>query len=116
MSSVNYVNGVGLFTTNDGTKATLVYRLMVVTTLRGAVVHGKKRNGQVRYESARLHWEPNIGKFIQAVERGIIAVDFDARTNLTGRGLRDHGTKFRIKIDDLGHLYSKSQRFDVGAI
>jgi hypothetical protein len=36
MSSVNYVNGVGLFTTNDGTKATLVYRLIVVTTPGGS--------------------------------------------------------------------------------
>jgi hypothetical protein len=97
--------------THDSLINAFVYKLR-----RLAVVHGKKRNGQVRYESARLHWEPNIGKFIQAVERGIVAVDFDARTNLTGRGLRDHGTKFRIKIDDLGHLYSKSQRFDVGAI
>jgi hypothetical protein len=40
MSSVNYVNGVGLFTTNDGTKATLVYRLMVVTTLGGSDASG----------------------------------------------------------------------------
>ena len=35
---------------------------------------------------------------------------------LLGRGLRDHGTKFRIMIDNLGFLYSKSQRFDAGAI
>ena len=79
---------------------------------RLAVVRGTKRNGQVKYETARLHWEPNVTDFINAIERGIIAIDFDARTNLKGRGLRDHGTKFRIKLDDLGHLYSKSQRFD----
>jgi hypothetical protein len=40
MSSVNYVNGVGLFTTNDGTKATLVYRLIVVTTPGGSDASG----------------------------------------------------------------------------
>jgi hypothetical protein len=40
MSSVNYVNGVGLFTTKDGTKATLVYRLVVVTTPSGSDASG----------------------------------------------------------------------------
>lgn len=80
---------------------------------RLAVVHGKKRNGQVRYTSARLHWEPNITGLISAIERGLIAIDFDARTTEgTGRALRDHGTKFRIKLDDLRHIYSESQRFD----
>ena len=76
------------------------------------MVHGKKRNGKVKYETARLHWEPNATGFIDAIKHGIIAIDFDARTNLKGRGLRDHGTKFRIKLDNLGHLYSKSQRSD----
>jgi len=42
----------------------------------------------------------------------MIAIDFDARTRLKGNGLRDHGTKFRIKLDDLKNLYSKNQRFD----
>ncbi len=46
--------------------------------------------------------------------RGVIAMDFDARTTESkGRGLRDHGTKFRIKLDDLRHIYSENQRFDV---
>lgn len=79
---------------------------------RLAVVHGRKRNGKVKHESARLHWEPNIVGFIDAIERGIIAIDFDARTNLTGIGLRDHGTKFRIRLDDLEQIYTRSQRFD----
>ncbi|MEQ1689264.1 MAG: MvaI/BcnI family restriction endonuclease [Sphingopyxis sp.] len=94
--------------THDSLINAFVYKLR-----RLAVVHGRKRNGMVRYESARLHSEPNISQFIKAVEQGIVAVDFDARTNLVGNGLRDHGTKFRIRIDDLDHLYSKSQRFDV---
>lgn len=97
--------------THDSLINAFVYKLR-----RLAVVHGKKRNGQVRYESARLHWEPNISKFIRAVEQGVVAVDFDARTNLVGKGLRDHGTKFRVKIDDLGHLYSKSRHFDSGTV
>lgn len=79
---------------------------------RLAVVHGKKRQGRVRYERAHLHWEPNITSFIKAIECGMIAIDFDARTNFEGHGLRDHGTKFRIKLDDLRSLYSKSQHFE----
>jgi hypothetical protein len=27
-------------------------------------------------------------------------------------GLRDHGTKFRIKIEDLHSVYSKNEKFD----
>jgi hypothetical protein len=69
----------------------------------------------VTYQTARLHWEPNITQFINAVQQGIIAVDFDARTvGGDSRALRDHGTKFRIKVDDLSYLYSKSERFDAG--
>lgn len=80
---------------------------------RLAIVHGEKKNDEVRFTSARLHWEPNITSFINAIEHGIIAIDFDARTTKgPGRALRDHGTKFRIKVDDLWHLYSKNQRFD----
>ncbi|AIC11353.1 hypothetical protein D934_08125 [Xylella fastidiosa subsp. sandyi Ann-1] len=41
-----------------------------------------------------------------------MAIDFDARTtDGSGLGLRDHGTKFRINIDDLQHLYGKNKRF-----
>ena len=94
--------------THDALINAFVYKLR-----RLAVVHGQKKNGQVRYTSARLHWEPNITQFISAIERGIIAIDFDARTtDGPGRALRDHGTKFRIKLDDLRHLYSQNQRFD----
>lgn len=97
--------------THDSLINAFIYKLR-----RLAVVHGRKRDGHVQFQSARLHWEPSASKLIEAMERGLIAIDFDARTNVTGRGLRDHGTKFRIMIDNLGFLYSKSQRFDAGAI
>lgn len=74
------------------------------------VVKGKKQNGQVKYETAHLYWEPQITLFVEAVEKGIIAVDFDARTN-NGRGLRNHGTKFRIQYDNLRHIYNNQQKF-----
>ncbi len=43
-----------------------------------------------------------------------MAIDFDARTtDGSGLGLRDHGTKFRINIDDLQHLYGKTSDFSL---
>lgn len=75
------------------------------------VVKGHRRGGQVRYETAHLYREPRITMFVAAVERGIIAIDFDARTQ-NGRGLRNHGTKFRVRYDDLRHLYGDRRRFD----
>ena len=93
--------------THDNLINAFVYKLR-----RLAVVHGTKRKGKVRYEYARLYSEPKTTDFISAIERGLIAIDFDARTNLSGMGLRDHGTKFRIKIEDLSSIYLKNEKFD----
>lgn len=41
-------------------------------------------------------------KFIEAVEKGVIYVDFDARTG------HNHGTKFRIKSKDISLLYAEA--------
>lgn len=78
---------------------------------RLAVVHGERKAGKVRYLSARLHWEPDSSRFINALVTGMIAIDFDARTTETD-ALRDHGTKFRIAIENLKYLYQKSQVFE----
>ncbi len=40
--------------------------------------------------------------FIEAVEKGVIYVDFDARTG------HNHGTKFRIKSKDIPLLYAEA--------
>ncbi len=76
------------------------------------VVKGTKKNNRVKYETAYLYWEPQITQFANAVEHGIVAIDFDARTN-NGRGLRNHGTKFQVKYDNLRHLYNHYQKFTV---
>ena len=74
------------------------------------LVQGTKHKGRVRYESAAFYSEPMVTGFAKAVEQGIVAVDFDART--TDRaGLRNHGTKFRIDIGNLSHLYRESESF-----
>lgn len=40
-------------------------------------------------------------KFIEAIEQGVIYVDFDARTG------HNHGTKFRIKSKNIPMLYAE---------
>ncbi|MDH5723434.1 MAG: MvaI/BcnI family restriction endonuclease [Alphaproteobacteria bacterium] len=73
------------------------------------VVHGAmlKNPRRVVYQSATAYWEPDIVGFTKAVEQGVFYVDFDARTK-AGRGsaIRNHGTKFRIKLENLPSVYS----------
>ena len=71
---------------------------------RLVVVSGERLERQIRYARADLFAEPRITQLIKAIEIGLIAIDFDARTS-SGHGLRDHGTKFRINYRDLPYLY-----------
>ena len=75
-------------------------------------VQGITRNlgGEVRYQSARRCMEPRVTGFADMVANGMIAIDFDARTD-NGCGLCNHGTEFRIARGDLRHLYTHQQRF-----
>jgi len=73
------------------------------------VVEGKmlKNPRRVIYQKAAAYWEPDITGFSRAITDGVFFVDFDARTQ-RGRGtaIRNHGTKFRIKIEDLVKVYA----------
>ena len=51
------------------------------------------------YEKILMLKKFDLGKFIKAIEDGIILVDFDARTG------HNHGTKFRMRQDRLPALY-----------
>jgi hypothetical protein len=76
-------------------------RLIVVT---GRM---KKNPRRVIYDSAAAYWEVDVKGFAEAVTKGTIAVDFDARTQKgAGSAIRNHGTKFRIKAEDLGAMYA----------
>ena len=78
-------------------------RLIVV---EGAVLKNPRR---VHYEKATAFWEPNVKGFCEAVEQGLFYVDFDARTQQgPGSAIRNHGTKFRINIEDLREVYAHS--------
>ena len=41
----------------------------------------------------------NLKKFIQSMEKGLVYIDFDARTG------HNHGTKLRIRYNDIPDLY-----------
>jgi hypothetical protein len=77
------------------------------------VVNGtytEKPNKTVIYKTATAYWNFDLMGFCQAIEKGMIKIDFDARTKKeAGTALRNHGTKFRVKVGDVKHFYEYSQ-------
>lgn len=76
------------------------------------VVHGlvDRINRTVTYETATAWWGFNLLRLFEYLVDGTIQIDFDARTKgERGTALRNHGTKFRVKIKDLPKLYSNSK-------
>lgn len=70
-----------------------------------------KAKKQIRFTGATAYWEFNLTGFCSACESGLVWIDFDARTQSpTNSTLRNHGTKFRIKLGDIGHLYQNSKK------
>lgn len=96
--------------THDSLINAFAAKLRRLIAVRGSrrTVQGVK---QVNYESAHLYSEPHVTLFVEAIEKGIVAIDFDARTKSEGRGLRNHGTKFRVAVESLGHLYQEKEDF-----
>jgi len=77
------------------------------------VVEGKvlKNPRRVIYQTATAYWEPDIQGFSKAVADGLFYVDFDARTQKgKGSAIRNHGTKFRIKIENLPQVYANKTK------
>lgn len=69
------------------------------------VVKGRTQKGFAIYENAVLYREPKFTAFFEAIANGFVAIDFDMRLNSSG-GVRNHGTKFRVKGEYLGQLYN----------
>ncbi len=69
-----------------------------------------KDNRKVDYQKATAYWNVDIIKFSQSIKEGLVLIDFDARTK-GGKGtpLRDHGTKFRVNVKNIGSLYMNNQ-------
>lgn len=76
------------------------------------VVNGKSdlKNKKVTYQSALAYWDLKMTEIPSFFEQGILYLDFDARTK-DGRGStsRDHGTKIRVGIKNVGLLYENQQ-------
>lgn len=82
------------------------------------VVEGRmlKNPRRVHYREATAYWEPDVKGLCKAITEGVFHVDFDARTHAgPGSAIRNHGTKFRIKIQDLGEVYSHTHKIVTSA-
>jgi len=62
-------------------------------------------HGNVRYTDAKLFNSFAPFNFLRALNDGIVAIDFDARSNPSKSSIRNHGTKFRIKEKDIHFIY-----------
>lgn len=77
------------------------------------LVEGEMQSHQrrVRYEEATAFWDFNLLGFCDALEKGTVLIDFDARTQGgAGTALRNHGTKFRVSVANLESLYEYSKK------
>ena len=64
-----------------------------------------KRTRIVTYSSAEFLSRARTTQLINFIVTGTVCIDFDAYLKESG-GVRDHGTKFRIKLADLRSLYA----------
>ena len=77
------------------------------------VVKGERQKNLVRYTSAHFFKEPQSSKLMDAIESGLIYIDFDAREqSLLSKALRNHGTKLRITFENLKLIYHDFEELD----
>ena len=76
------------------------------------LVRGSKRNRTVQYDSAELLTEVRSTRLVRAVVRGTVCRDVDAYIRESG-AVRNHGTKFRIKTEDIPSLYTDHRTVQV---
>ncbi len=73
------------------------------------LVEGSVNKSQVKYDRATAFQEFKLSQLMKAITNGLVLVDFDAYIK-EGGTVRDHGTKFRVQLDNLKHLYEMSER------
>ena len=71
-------------------------------------VRGTKKGRTVIYESAEFLSQAKVTELIKAIVTGTICIEFNAFIRENG-SLRDHGTRFRIRNEDLHRLYANRQ-------
>jgi hypothetical protein len=75
------------------------------------LVLGSRDGQEVNYTRADCFEDLELTAFIWEVCHGVIKIDFDCREAKPGsKGLRNHGTKFRVSPGDMCRLYAKKQR------
>ena len=71
-----------------------------------AEVKNEKGKEYFWYREIMILQKFSLDKFIKAIEKGFILVDFDARTG------HNHGTKFRLRQDKMPELYEDIRRIE----
>ena len=77
------------------------------------LVKGERRNTRgVRFYQADCFENLQLAFFTAEVVNGTVCIDFDCRELTPGsRGLRNHGTKFRIPPENICRIYMRKERF-----
>ena len=79
---------------------------------RLVVVKTRRYGSHIDFQQARMYWEPRSSGLIKLIMDGVIKIDFDARMQRPDSPvLRNHGTKFRARIDDLENIYTQRRIF-----
>ncbi|HXQ36695.1 MAG TPA: MvaI/BcnI family restriction endonuclease [Anaerolineales bacterium] len=99
-------NGIVPYWTHDDILSAAGAKLRRLLLVRGV------RTGQsITYERVDLFENLELSYFIWEVSGGAVKIDFDAREMKPGsKGIRNHGTKFRVAPGDVCRLYSKKER------
>ena len=75
------------------------------------LVKGEKDDRKVIFERADCYEDLYLTFLVLELVAGTIAIDFDVREMTPGsKGLRNHGTKFRISPDFICRMYRKKER------
>lgn len=75
-------------------------------------VKGERVGQKVRFVRADCYENFHLTLFVSELVNGTVAIDFDVREMKPGSvGLRNHGTKFRVKPENICRLYFKKERF-----
>lgn len=76
------------------------------------LVKGERKGQQIRFIHADCFENLHLTLFVAEMVNGTIVIDFDCREAKAGStGLRNHGTKFRIKPQNICRIYLKKERF-----
>jgi len=78
---------------------------------RLVLVHGVRKGQKITYDRTDCFEDLELNFFVWEVAAGTIKIDFDCReAKPDSKGLRNHGTKFRISPKDVCRIYSKKER------